>query len=73
MVVACQIAGLMWMETFQRYQGALVWQNDHVLLLPLQGFPGLASGSRHDGLASSLREKASGIDFSCHRKVFNNQ
>jgi hypothetical protein len=34
------------MEPLRRCQGALVWQDGQVLLLPLQSFDDLASGKR---------------------------
>jgi hypothetical protein len=39
MVVVYQFAGLVEMEPLRRRQGALVWRNDQVLLLPVQGTP----------------------------------
>jgi len=39
MVVASQFAGLVEMEPLRRRQGALVWRNNQVLLLLVQGSP----------------------------------
>jgi hypothetical protein len=38
-VVASQFAGLVEMEPLRRRQGALLWRNDQVLLLPVLGSP----------------------------------
>jgi hypothetical protein len=55
MVFAYQIAGLVYVEPSRRRQGALVWHNDQVLLLALQGFHGLASDERQDGVTRLVR------------------
>jgi hypothetical protein len=52
MVFTCRIAALVQMEPLRRRHGALVWQNDQIWRLPVQGLHALASGKRQDGIAS---------------------